>query len=509
MIRIVCQRHPTGRYISTLFLVCILAAPTNAYIDTSNQVARHTLPFLLAHHKYVMVLRVERINEARGAVLLKVDEWIKGNGKTAALKYNYGPAGAKKKDLLKQLPIGQQIICFCNYLPDDHSTKSDKGKTVPYTLPRGANSRSAEREWEIALAYQDGAWTLFSVSPDDPSWWNYWRLLPDLKCCFAGTPGELYEALKCLGRGESVVVRCQSEKGKPQMRSFRYRPNRSSRIPVLPLTPAAETLRKIQPHDAKALDRVLAGLKDKASAVRMTAADLLEKVQVPAQAAVPRLIAMLADTESCVREAAAEALGRFVAQAKEVVPALALALKDDNRFVRDAVAASLGRIGADAQPALPALIEALIAEGEKHERDYTLAPEGYAAVVIAMRDAVGKIDPTGEMVGTVCAKHLRASDRRHRYYAVWSVQIIGPPARRTVTDLADLYQEERKGKDKGFRWHLIHALCAIGGPTGLKEAIPTLQKAVQDKEESPATRSVARETLARWNIQESKTTSRE
>lgn len=489
--------------LGTIALLLFFATPAGAYIDTSNLVANHTLPYLLSHYKYVIVLRVERINLERDAVLLKAEEWIKGSAKSDTFKHNYGPAG-NRKELLKQFQVGQKVVCFCNNLPDD------RDKAIPYVLPRGTNSHSIERQREMALVFRDSGWTLFSVPRDDPSWLNYWAPLPDLNCCFAGTTAELLDAVKRLRKGESVVVRTQVQKGKAETRAYRYRPNRNSKIPVVPLTPKAQSLQKMELAGPAAVQRLTAGLKDPETAVRMTAADLLAMTRTPGPTAVQGLTESLGDTEACVREAAAEALGNFGSDAKTVVPALGRTLKDENRFVRDATAASLGRIGTGARSEVPALVEAILAEGEKHERDYKLSADGYAAALISMRDALGKIDPAGDIVGPVCVKHLSSPDWGRRYHAVWTVRIIGPQARRAVACLVQLYEDNRSGKKKtgynqnSFRYQIIFAISSVGGPTALKEAVPTLQKVSRDPDEASDTRQIAGETLARWKILEKK-----
>jgi HEAT repeat protein len=120
---------------------------------------------------------------------------------------------------------------------------------------------------------------------------------------------------------------------------------------------AASALGQIR--DARAVEPLIAALKDQDRAVRRAAAGAL--VQIGARAVEP-LIAALRDDYWAVRRAAAEALGQ-IGDAPAVEPLIA-ALKDSAGAVRRAAAEALGQIG-DA-PAVEPLIAALMDQGYNH-----------------------------------------------------------------------------------------------------------------------------------------------
>jgi len=121
---------------------------------------------------------------------------------------------------------------------------------------------------------------------------------------------------------------------------------------------AAEALGKI--GDARAVEPLIAALRDTDSEVCRSAAGALE--QIGDARAVEPLIAALGDEDASVRGAAAGALGEIGPEAG-VVPALIQALGDEDKNVRWHAAWAL-KIGPEAREAVPALIQALEDEYE-------------------------------------------------------------------------------------------------------------------------------------------------
>jgi len=111
---------------------------------------------------------------------------------------------------------------------------------------------------------------------------------------------------------------------------------------------AAEALGEI--GDARAIESLIAVLKDKEQKVRKAATEALGKIGEPA---VESLIAALKDKEQKVRKAATEALGKI---GEPAVESLIAALKDKEQKVRKAATEALGKIG---EPAIEPLCTAL------------------------------------------------------------------------------------------------------------------------------------------------------
>ena len=104
--------------------------------------------------------------------------------------------------------------------------------------------------------------------------------------------------------------------------------------------------------DARAVEPLIAALKDEVYVVRINAIKALGKIGDP-RAVVP-LISVLKDRDTNVRIDAAEALG-MIGDARAVDPLIA-ALKDEDYYVGESAAEALGKIGT---PAVEPLIDAL------------------------------------------------------------------------------------------------------------------------------------------------------
>jgi len=138
--------------------------------------------------------------------------------------------------------------------------------------------------------------------------------------------------------------------------------------------------------DPRAVEPLIAALKDEDSDVRKAAARALGEIKDPR--AVEPLIAALEDEELRVRAAAAEALGQ-IGDARAVAPLIA-ALKDTDKYVRKAATEALGKIGAPAVESLSAALK----DTDKYVRKaaaYALGeikdPRAVEPLIAALRDS--------------------------------------------------------------------------------------------------------------------------
>lgn len=282
---------------------------------------------------------------------------------------------------------------------------------------------------------------------------------------------------------------------------------------------AAEVLGRIGPPARPAVSELIAALKDKSSAVALTAAMALAEIDsTRARPAVP----LLAD--SIGTPGAAQALANIGSDARSAVPALLAALKprkknSEEDLIRTGARLALARIGTPAvQPlidalkdkregvaplagealgwilpppraAVPALREALTND-RAHAAVYAhalgqLAPLAHSAVPeltellsdAAVRPeaavALVRIDPDqAEKVVSLLIKDLQAAEEKQRQAAVLALAHLGPAAKAAVPALVNSLRDRQL---KGMEMIALRAMGSAAVPSliGLLQAPQT------------------------------------
>jgi len=273
---------------------------------------------------------------------------------------------------------------------------------------------------------------------------------------------------------------------------------------------AAWAVAKLNPDDkpavSKAIDLIVAALKQDNVFVRRGAARALVELDAPPALVGPPLVAALDDPDPAVQ---AHVYGAIASLGDEIVPRVAERLHDP--ATHDKAVRLLGLMGAEAKGAVPHLVTALekAAPEQRRELLFTLAaigPDSAAAtpaLVKALADpdedlrvsacyALGKIGPAAAAAAPELRKNLDSQDRVIRLVSVWALLRIVPNDK-NIVDLAVplLTKVVEEGETELARYEAAASLGDIGAPA--KSAVPALQKALED--ESPAVREAAAEAL--------------
>jgi HEAT repeat protein len=241
-------------------------------------------------------------------------------------------------------------------------------------------------------------------------------------------------------------------------------------------------------RDVRAVEVLVAALKNEAAPMREAAAEALGKIGDVR--AVKPLIAALGDEDRCVRKAAAMALG-MIGDARAVTPLIS-ALSDEDHSIRGAAAIALGQIG-DARAVVP-LLETL-KDKEAWVRQATiwgLAKIGdarcVAPLIAALKDKRGDVRETAAealgWIGDVRAVEpliAALADRRVRRAVVQALGEIGDT--RAVSSLLVALEDQ----DSLVREAAVKALAKLGDA----QAVKPLVAALADKS------SMVREAVAR------------
>ncbi|HKU17585.1 MAG TPA: HEAT repeat domain-containing protein [Steroidobacteraceae bacterium] len=284
---------------------------------------------------------------------------------------------------------------------------------------------------------------------------------------------------------------------------------------------AALALSGLAPHSRQALPALVDSLSAPEWELQAAAVDALGALGPDAAPALPALARALRNHDWAIAEQTVEALSRI---GRAAVPALADALSDDSLVVRWGAARALAYIGADSKEAVPALgrslndpamqvrwaaAKALWAIGRPE------ASTSSAALAQALQDkhwvvrwsaarAMGAVasGDTLDVAVDALAAALRDGDSRVCEAAAFSLEQIGPAARRAVAALdgAATFAASKDAKeavckvidvgpvaqqvlmDSGWtvRWASVRALGIVGSSD--PAALPALVKAMEDDE---------------------------
>ena len=218
---------------------------------------------------------------------------------------------------------------------------------------------------------------------------------------------------------------------------------------------AAQALASIGPDARSAVPALLAALKPRkevAHADVIRAGARLALARI-GTSAVHALIEALKDKGEGVAPLAGEALGWILPPPKEAVPALRAALKNDRAHAA-VYAHALGQLGPLARAAVPDLIELLA--------NAAVRPEAAVALV--------RIDPEqAEKVVPLLVKDLQATEEKQRQAAILALGRLGPAAQAAAVPLVQSLRDRQLPQAKMFALHAIGAA-----------AVPSLMKLLRD-----------------------------
>lgn len=242
-------------------------------------------------------------------------------------------------------------------------------------------------------------------------------------------------------------------------------------------------------------------LNDKSAVIRWQGANELRRIGKAARSAAPVLCQhMLADDDARVRAACAAALIEIVPDTPDAVEHLRKATKDPNNIVRTHAVTALGKMGPKAKAAVPTLIEALTDDDDQTVRisaSLALVDVGEAAIPALteclMHDeefvrasasrALGDIGPAAKSAGQALVDLLvdekqPSEVRSSSFVALVKIQPGRDVTQRAIPTLISVLQKGRRGARLQAAW----ALGQLGSLS--KEAIPALQEAAKDEDET-------------------------
>jgi len=461
-------------------MVLALPKPGAAYIDAGGIFI--TLPEVCFEFHKIALLKVEKINVEKKAVLFQVVETLQGTFDNERIKLA-SDSGKEIPVFFTKMKPGDRVVFF---------TDCHDGRSI--TL--------AASGWYLTMG-RDG-------------WERGARDRPDLEAVFSGTVEELTDTIRRLRRGEPVLAafrpNAPREKAIYHVRYDFDAPH--YRLPALPpqSTPADQTVGKW----AESMESA-----DAAS--RYQAAVALGLSGPPAIRYLSCLQKLLQDKNPQVRLAAATALGALHADAKTSVPALAAVLSDPDRFVCTAAARALRPFGAEAKPTLKKLFAAHeksmgvydyrpLRQGEIAETIIVVAPESTEArpalrmLLKLLNDdrpdnngcricgarALGRCGPEAGDAVPALVKRLRDRDLGVRVAAAEALVLIAGEKSETGTVLEVLLS----GLSAKEAWDRRETARAIGrlGPRA-RFTLPALKKARDDPD--PPVRQAVESAIAR------------
>jgi HEAT repeat protein len=274
---------------------------------------------------------------------------------------------------------------------------------------------------------------------------------------------------------------------------------------------AAWALARLKPDDkqtvAKAVELIVAGVKQDDANVRRGAARALLELKAPPEVVGPALLPALEDADPIVQANVYEA---FASLGQRAVPQLIAAL--DRPQARDHVLQVLRIMGPVANSSVPQLAQMLATVEDpslRRELLFTLAsigPDSASAVEtiarfltdqdedvrLAAGYALGKIGPPAAVAVDALRKNLDAPAHTLRLVSVWALLRIQPDnaeiVRLAVPELTSAVVEAESDL---ARTEAAAALGEVGAPA--RSARPALEKALSD--ESPTVRAAAAEAL--------------
>jgi HEAT repeat protein len=251
---------------------------------------------------------------------------------------------------------------------------------------------------------------------------------------------------------------------------------------------AAGALARIEPEPARAVGVLAEILKSPQKKHRRAAAEALGNIGPAAKGAVPALTAVLGDADPDMRQAAAEALEGIGPGAEAAVQPLVQALTDGNADVRGSAAEALGGIGSKEPAAIRALVAALQDKEAGVSRsaaialvrlrvERTAAARVFVAQLANLVDsgAAGMLIKMGPEAAPAVAEGLQSADATLRYRC-GQVCFYATWDQSAVPSLTGALQ----AKDVRSRRCAAIALGRIG-PAG-KAAVPVLTEALKDED---------------------------
>ncbi len=255
---------------------------------------------------------------------------------------------------------------------------------------------------------------------------------------------------------------------------------------------AMETLAGIGP-DASTVSVFLQALVGEDSEMARVAAGALEKCDSFGKSEVPLLRRAVKSQERSVRMFAVQAFGKIGTEAREAVPDLILVARTEDKDLRIQATQSLGAIGPEAKAAVPFFLEALNHKDTDKELvsaiNAAIVRFGSAAVpglLNALEDrnpllrakaaeVLGLLEADAKEAIPSLIKTLKDEAGSARAAASQALSKIGQPA---VKDLIRLLSD----RDQALRVRAMQTLGQIGPDA--KEAIPALNKAAMDEDET-------------------------
>jgi HEAT repeat protein len=439
-----------------LTFVCLATpAPSWAYIG-----AYPTLGKLTADSSQIVVLRVERVNRDRQAILFRKVADLKGGGAAAVAKHRLtdGFHPRQARTVLDWAEPGKIAISFQN-----------------------------ER---TALTCIGGFWYECAAGKD--SWWIMTTGRPELSYIYSGSPARLRGHVEAMLAGREVVITALKYRlftfgpGKGLERKWdqwdvneavgarrlmrgkdwplwRIRAGLKMPNTVPELIRDSDRIVGDGPGGPDDVPALLKALRQEDGAARIEAAGDLGLIGPPAAAAVPALRRLAEhDPDPLVRVEAARAVAGLDPKDEAALPRLVAALRDGAGKVRKRTAECLGDLGPRARPAVADLVRA--------------AGDADPAVSWAAIDALGQLGPDAAPAVPALVEALRSASTRGA--AVDALGQVGPKARAAVPAL----ERVLRGEDHSVRWAAASALVRIGGPGAEPGVRYLLETAVRRRE---------------------------
>jgi HEAT repeat protein len=501
------------RLFVTFLALGAMGLPAQGYIDVSPTLGR-----LINQSSHIVVLRVEKVNLEKRAILFQKVADLKGQSPNEPIKHQI-TAGLHPREpatILEWLEPGQIAISFQNgktaevcigdywyecYAGPDGWWIMNCGQAQLCFAFKGPVTK-LKGHVETILAGKEAVVTAVKYGADDA----YWRAckkviaMRDVPqgnrfpiCRFKASltmPGFIYE----LYRDPKFVAETGAAgvNDVPALMSGLQEPDWPARLEAAQtlglIGPAAkeavpalrkalqdskpavrirvaEALTAIDPSQREAITVLVELLKSPEDRIRKGAADALGNAGIDAETAVPSLTAALGDPDAKVRWAAADALGRFGPEASAASTALMKALQDSESTVRSAAIDALGSIGPRAKAALPVL-NPLLQDGDKLVR----AAAAAALFRIDRRKAQATIP--------IFIQELRETDTRSRWHALTHLRKMMPEAKEAVP--VPLLIDALDDLDFGVRGMAATVLGDIGPKA--QAAVPALSKALQSND---------------------------
>lgn len=402
----------------TLATLGLFVPSAHAYIDVTPTLGR-----LLKEASQVVVLRVEKINHDKNAVIFSKAADLKGMLPAREIKQQFqGSSPRTFQRVFEGAEPGTLAVAFF------------AGRVCQVCVGTA---------WYECHAHTDG-------------WWLLSREKAELSLAYHGSVEKLRRHIETILAGKETVITTVAHGGDGQgsffevvfKKSLQGRPVQRVRASlampdmVYLIGTDPRFFVGLGPVGKEEVPTLVQALTQGDRQRRIEAAGDLALLGPAAKEAAPALARLLKDDDTLVRIHAAEALAKIVAGHRPAIAVLGDALKDREPRVRQAAARALARIGPGARTATTALVEGL-----------KYADDPVRLTFIEALGAIGDEKAVPALIETLQTSTLRLT-------AAEALGNIGPAARKAVPALV----EGLSDKDRNFRWSCAVSLARIGGP---------------------------------------------